>query len=134
MAENNQNVIAADTVIKGEIEFKSGARVLGSIEGAVRSLGELHVGEGANCSASIDAGRVKIEGRVDGNVTASDLVELTSKANLRGDLATAKLIVAEGASFIGHCRIGPNALNGKAAPATAAKDEEPPKAQAAAKK
>lgn len=133
MAENQQNVIAADTVIKGEIEFKSGARVLGSIEGAVKSMGELHVGEGANCSASIDAGRVKIDGKVDGDVTASDLVELTAKAALKGDLATAKLIVAEGASFVGHCRIGPNALNGKAQPA-APKADEPQKAQAAQKK
>jgi len=112
MAENTTTVIGADTHIKGEMSFESTARILGRIEGSVVAKGELHVADGAICDASIEAGKVTIDGRVNGNVTARDRVELNSKANLHGDLVAGKLIVAEGASFVGHCRIGPDVNGG----------------------
>ena len=46
---------------------------------------------------------------MDGNVTARDRVELSSKAKLKGDVVATRLIVAEGASFVGHCTVGPEA-------------------------
>lgn len=114
MAENTTTtVIGADTHIKGEMSFESTARILGHIEGSVVAKGELHIADGAICDASIEAGKVTIDGRVNGNVTARDRVELNSKANLHGDLVAGKLIVAEGASFVGHCRIGPDVIAGE---------------------
>lgn len=113
MAESNATtVIGADTKIKGEMSFESSARILGTVEGQVMAKGTFEVAEGATCRASIEASRVMIDGAVDGNVTATDRVELNAKARLKGDLTAAKLIVTEGASFVGHCRIGPDAIKG----------------------
>ena len=56
-----------------------------------------------------------VEGEVKGNVTASDKVELRQSARLTGDIKATKLIVTEGASFTGHCAVGPNAGSAPAA-------------------
>jgi cytoskeletal protein CcmA (bactofilin family) len=46
---------------------------------------------------------------VDGNLHARERIELTAKAKMKGDLVAAKLVVAEGASFVGHVTVGPEA-------------------------
>lgn len=106
---NQVTVIGADTAIKGEMSFESSARVLGRVEGSISAKGELQVGEGGECKADIRASRVMIDGQVEGNVTATDRLELSPKARVRGDIVASKLVVAEGASFSGHCQVGPAA-------------------------
>lgn len=51
-----------------------------------------------------------VDGQIEGNVTARERVELTAKARVKGDLVAARLVVAEGASFIGHCTVGADAV------------------------
>jgi cytoskeletal protein CcmA (bactofilin family) len=53
---------------------------------------------------------VQVDGLVEGNVTARERVELNSKAKVKGDLVTARLVVADGASFVGHVAVGPEAI------------------------
>ena len=113
MADSTTTVIGPDTTIKGELTFNSKAKLLGTVEGQITAKGDFEVAEGAHCRASIDAKKVMIDGFVEGNVTASDRVELNAKAQLKGDLVASKLIVAEGASFVGHCRIGAASTNGQ---------------------
>jgi cytoskeletal protein CcmA (bactofilin family) len=111
MAEgsNQTTVIGADTHIKGDMTFDGTARILGSFEGKISAKGDLHVADGATCRAVVEAGRVTVDGAVEGNVAARDRVELTAKAKMKGDLVASKLLVAEGASFVGHVTVGPEA-------------------------
>lgn len=102
-------VIGADTKIKGDMTFDGTARILGGFEGSITAKGELHVAEGASCRAVVEAGKIIVDGVVEGNVTARDRVELTAKARVKGDVVTARLVVAEGASFVGHCTVGADA-------------------------
>ena len=59
--------------------------------------------------ADVDAGSINVEGTVNGNLHAADRVELRQSARLKGDIRASKLLVAEGASFIGQCNVGPDA-------------------------
>lgn len=106
---SNMTVIGADTQIKGELSFDTTARILGRVDGQITSKGELQIGDGANCRATLDAGKIIIDGYVEGNINARDRVQLNSKAKVVGDVSAGTLVVAEGASFIGHCRVGPEA-------------------------
>ncbi|HYE60371.1 MAG TPA: polymer-forming cytoskeletal protein [Phycisphaerales bacterium] len=110
MAEpTNTTVIGADTHIKGEMRFESTARILGTFEGTIEAKGELQVASGASCKAAVEAIKVLVDGEVDGNLTAKERVELTAKAKMKGDLVAARLVVADGASFTGHVKVGPDA-------------------------
>lgn len=100
-------VIGPDACITGEMHFEGNARILGTFEGRLTSKGEVQIGEGATCRASIEASRIIIDGLVEGDVVAADRVQLSTHARLVGDLVAGALVVAEGASFSGQCRVGP---------------------------
>lgn len=110
MAESNQTtIIGADTRIKGEMSFEATARLLGQFEGKINAKGELQVADSATCRASVEANKVVVDGIIEGNVAARERIELNSKAKMKGDLTSARLIVAEGASLVGHVTVGPEA-------------------------
>jgi cytoskeletal protein CcmA (bactofilin family) len=104
-----QTVIGPDTHIKGDMTFENTARLLGSFEGRISAKGELQIADSAVCRAAVEAGKVTIDGQVEGNVTARDRVELSAKARMKGDLIATKLVVVDGATFTGHVTVGPDA-------------------------
>ncbi len=106
---NEMTVIGCGTTIRGEVDFDQGARILGVFEGKIRSKGEVHIAESANCSAEIDAENIVIDGKTNGNVIARDRCRLSEHANLTGDITAKTLLVEEGATFTGHCQVGENA-------------------------
>lgn len=103
-------VIGPDTHIKGEMVFDSTARILGTFEGRVIAKGEVQIGEGATCKAAVEGTTVVVDGLIEGDVTARERVQLNSKARVIGDIVSNTLVVAEGASFNGHCRVGADAV------------------------
>lgn len=109
-------VIGAGTVIKGEMTFEGAARLLGTFEGKITAKGDLQIADGASCKASVDANTISIDGVVEGNISARERVELSARARMKGDLIAAKLSVADGASFVGHVTVGPDAAKAAGGP------------------
>jgi cytoskeletal protein CcmA (bactofilin family) len=105
-------IIGPDAEFKGELSFESAAKVLGKFEGSITSKGKVHVADGSRCKATITAREVIAEGRIDGNVVAGDRIEIKTTGCVSGDIVAARMIMAEGASINGHCRIGPNGKAG----------------------
>ena len=122
---NHTTVIGPDTHIKGDMTFDHTARILGSFEGSISAKGELQIAEGAKCKATVEASKVVVDGAVEGNLTGRERVELTAKARMKGDLVTARLVVAEGAAFVGHCTVGSDATRGQKAPEAPRASEAP---------
>jgi len=81
-------------------------KVLGSFEGRIDTKGDLVVASGGMLQADVEAGNIIIEGELNGNVAAKDMVELKQSARLQGDMRCERLIVTEGARFVGHCSVG----------------------------
>lgn len=107
-------VIGADAVFKGELSFDKGVRVDGRVEGKISTKGSLAISQAGKLEADVDAGAIVVEGSIKGNITASDRIELRQSARLEGDIKASKLIVTEGATFQGHCSVGPKAAQGGA--------------------
>lgn len=103
-------VIGPDTHIKGEMVFDSTARILGTFEGKIVAKGEVQIGDGAACKASVEGISVVIDGLVEGDVLARERVQLNQKARVIGDVVASTLVVAEGASFVGNVRVGADAV------------------------
>ena len=85
-------------------------RYLDGFEGKLTAKGELHVGQGANCKAAVDAGTIVVDGVIEGNVTARERAKLNASAKVIGDITAKTLIVAEGATFTGRCQVGADAV------------------------
>ena len=92
--------------ITGQLAFEGSVRIDGSIEGEIRCLETLTVGEGAEVRARISSRVVIIRGKVEGNITAKDRVELLAPGRLFGNVSTPRLIITEGVVFDGDCSMG----------------------------
>jgi cytoskeletal protein CcmA (bactofilin family) len=100
--------LTPDAEIKGTIKFGEAMRMDGNFEGELISdNGELVVGGTGNVKANIKVRSAVIEGRVDGNIKASDRVELKQNAHLTGDLQAKTLVIEEGVVFVGQCNVNP---------------------------
>lgn len=108
--ENQITIIGRDAKIKGELSFDASAKILGTFEGKIIAKGEVIIGETATCRATVEAGNVIIDGPLEGDVIARDRLQLTAKAKVKGDITAGSLSVVEGASFVGHCKVGPEAV------------------------
>lgn len=109
-------VIGPDTHIKGEMVFDSTARILGTFEGKIIAKGEVQIGDGACCKASVEGISVVVDGLIEGDVLARERVQLNQKARVIGDVVASTLVVAEGASFIGNVRVGADAAKNGSRP------------------
>lgn len=109
MAENNITYLTSDAEFKGTIKFDKIIRVDGNFEGEmVTNDGELMVGKTGKVKANVKVKNASIEGRLDGNIVASEKVELKHKAQLLGDLQARTLVIEEGVIFVGQCNVNPD--------------------------
>ena len=118
MAESAEfgTILGPDAKFKGDLTFDSAAKVLGHIEGSIKSKGKLLIAAGSKCKASVSANEVAIEGYIEGNVEATERVEIKPKGRITGDIVAARMTMGDGAAIEGHVRIGMD--NGKAASTT----------------
>lgn len=112
-------IIGTDASFKGELSFEKGVKILGSFEGRISTKGNLVVASEGSIQADVEAGTITVEGEINGNISAQDLVELKNSARLQGDLRCERLIVVDGAHFVGHCNVGSDAAAPKKAPVQA---------------
>lgn len=109
---NARTALITDQVeIKGTLAFDGNLEFNGTFEGEIISQGTLNIGPEAIIKAEIHAAKVVIKGKVQGNITAAESIELCEQAELFGDVRTAKFIVAETATFRGRS----DPIEGKAA-------------------
>ena len=124
-------VIGPDARFKGELTFQGGVRIDGQFDGSITTSGKVFVSKSGQLKAEVKAASCALEGKLEGNLTAQDRVELRATGQMHGDVKATKLLVVEGATFIGRCEVGPNVKPDAAAPAgvTAganSKDKEQP--------
>jgi cytoskeletal protein CcmA (bactofilin family) len=105
---NNKNILSADVEIKGSIKFQNDLTVDGKVEGEITSSGILTVGENAEIRGEIKTKSATVHGKVHGNITVDEKCELKARAVLHGDLKAARLVIEEGATFVGKSEVTPN--------------------------
>ncbi len=127
-APATRNVLSTDVEIKGIVKFTNDLVVDGKIEGEIHSDGNLTVGENARIKAEIKTATVVVYGKVYGNLTATDRVELKASAEVVGDIKAKTLSIEAGAIFVGKSTVGTPAQ----APASVAQPQPAAKPAAAA--
>ena len=94
--------IGKSVVIKGELSGSEDLYLDGQVEGSIALKGNsLTVGPNGQLKASVDAKSVVVQGKIEGNILASDRVELRKSAVMTGDITTRRIAVEEGASLKG---------------------------------
>jgi cytoskeletal protein CcmA (bactofilin family) len=92
------------TVLTGETNFEAMLRVDGHLMGTVTSdSGTLLVGTNGQVDANISVAAAMINGNVNGDIIASDKIQLGRTARVVGNITTPKLILEDGAVLEGSC-------------------------------
>src|SRR5262245_21750404 len=97
----SKNVLTADVEIKGNIKFSGELTFEGKLDGEIQTDGTLNLGDTAVVNGNINAQSVVVRGKINGNVTAKDKIDIKAKTELFGDIRAAKLSVEEGVTFVG---------------------------------
>ena len=95
-------VIGSSIVIDGEISGEEAITILGSVKGKVAVAQGVGIEAGATVEADIEGQTVTVSGKVTGNVTAREKLELRPESKMVGNAKAPRIVVADGATFKGN--------------------------------
>jgi cytoskeletal protein CcmA (bactofilin family) len=101
-AKSDQSVIGKGLFLKGEITGSDSLFIDGRVEGAINLPGSrVTLGRNGQVGANITAREVVVSGKVRGNVTATDRIDIRAEGALNGDVSAARISIEDGAYFKG---------------------------------
>ena len=97
-----QATIGKSLVIKGEVTGSESLYIDGRVEGSINLAGNrVTIGRNGVVAANINAREIVVLGKVRGNLTASDRVDIRNDGSLTGDVVAARISIEDGAFFKG---------------------------------
>ena len=98
--------VGGGTVVTGEANFKAMMRVDGHLSGRISSTsGTLIVGANGKVDANIEVAVAVIHGTINGDIIATQRLELGRAAKVNGNIQTPSLVIEQGALFEGSCKM-----------------------------
>ena len=104
----SKNVLNSDVEVKGNLKFTGELTFDGKLDGEIHTDGTLNLGDGAVVNGNINATNVVVRGKVNGNISAKEKIEIKAKTELFGDIRATKLVIEEGVTFVGKTEVNPN--------------------------
>lgn len=103
---NLSGFVGSGTLVTGEANFKALMRVDGHLSGRITSSsGTLIVGANGKVDANIEVAIAVVHGTVNGDIIATQRLELGRAAKINGNLQTPSLVIEQGALFEGSCKM-----------------------------
>ncbi len=103
---NLSGFVGSGTVVTGEANFKALMRVDGHLSGRISSTsGTLIVGANGKVDANIEVAVASIQGTVNGDIIASQRLEIGRAGRVNGNIQTPSLVIEQGAQFEGSCKM-----------------------------
>ena len=99
-----ETILGNGTVIEGDLFTKGSLRIDGKVKGVIKAEGDLYIGESGILHTKIEARNVIVAGTVNGNIMATEKIEILPSGKLTGDIQTKIIKIEEGASFTGESR------------------------------
>ena len=105
------NRIVEGTTIKGDIVSPADFRLDGHLIGNFQSKGKIVIGPAGSVKGNIICKNADIEGVFDGKIEVQEILNIKSKAHIKGEVICGKLSVEPGAEFSASCVMKPHVKN-----------------------
>ena len=97
------NKIESSTKIIGEIKSNADFRIDGFLNGSIITSGKVVIGKEGVIEGHIKCLNADIEGKFNGKIEVTEILNLKATAIIEGEVKISKLIVEAGASFNAKC-------------------------------
>ena len=123
--------IGKSVVIKGELNGSEDLTIEGQVEGKIELKDHvLTIGANGKIKAQVFAKSVIVLGEVNGNVTATEKVDIRDGGSVDGDIVSPRVAIAEGAHFRGTVDMQRKGGQQQGQPAKQAQEKAAPQPQA----
>ena len=102
ISAGTDTVIGTGVKIKGTLASESDITINGTLNGEIRTSGNVSIGVNGIVKADIKAQNVTVAGHLLGNIMAENETTVTESGHVKGDITTAVVAIGPGAIFIGR--------------------------------
>ena len=95
-------LIAKTSHVEGEIKGAGEVHIEGTVKGKLDCSSSVLIAQGGKVDAELRAETITIAGRLAGDATATQKIELTPTAEVEGDITAPRILIREGAVFEGQ--------------------------------
>lgn len=101
--EDFDTILASDIAFNGNIKFTKPFMIRGTVSGVIDATSDLVIDTNAIVNAEINATRILVRGKVDGNIIGRDIVFVSSTGSVSGDITARQVVLEPGSRFSGKC-------------------------------
>lgn len=103
--EKVETTIGSTASLQGVLKAEGTIRIDGAFEGEIETAANVIIGPTGKVLANIQARNVMVAGRVKGNISAMERLEILKDGGVKGDIDVGTLYLEEGAIFHGQSRM-----------------------------
>ncbi len=104
------NTLVKGTLVEGTVKSESDIRIDGVIKGTLNCNAKVIIGPSGFIEGKVRCANAVIEGRFEGSLQVTELLNVRENAKISGDVIAKKLIVQSGAVFNVDCQMGGSEL------------------------
>jgi cytoskeletal protein CcmA (bactofilin family) len=117
-SSSSATLISAGTVLKGDIVSETDLRIDGTVKGNIKCSSKIIIGSTGFVDGNIEGAQADVTGKVQGNITVKEFLQLRGECNVTGNLSAAKLQIDPTATFNGQCQMGSSVVTTNASKAS----------------
>lgn len=102
-AQAKVNLVAEGTVFEGTLTAENDVRTSGRVQGTLDVQGKAVVAKSGVVEGEIQATKASIAGQVRGDIVVEERLVLRETARVDGNIQAGRLVIEEGAVFVGEC-------------------------------
>jgi cytoskeletal protein CcmA (bactofilin family) len=103
--QGGMNLLGKGALFNGEMKVSGSIRIDGEFEGTMEVSETLILGKTGRVKGTVVSKDAVIGGKMDGNIQATERIELQTGSHLSGDIVCRGLVVEDGVFFEGNCRM-----------------------------
>jgi len=107
------NSLVKGTHIEGKIKAPSDIRIEGTLEGDLNCQAKVIIGPSGVITGTVTCRTAMIEGKFEGSLQVSELLEVRTSARVEGDVSYGKIKIDAGAVLIGNIQMTGGATKSK---------------------
>lgn len=104
-SEERIAVLGKNTVYQGNLTFDKQLKIMGKYYGSITSNGTLYIEDTAYIEGDISVKKSVIAGQINGDVIATEKIEVLSNSVIKGNLKAPVIRIADGVEIEGRCQM-----------------------------